>query len=64
LAQGKETKRATRDVLEAVGYTTGLVPGQVAASTQFLVDVGMGEADPETIGDWYTGITKGRMPED
>lgn len=64
VAEGKETKRATRDVLEAVGYTTGLVPGQMAASTQFLVDVGNGDADPETIGDWYTGITKGRMPED
>jgi hypothetical protein len=62
--RGEETKRATRDVMEMAGYFTGLVPGQLAASTQFLVDVGAGDADPETLSDWYTGLTKGRMPED
>lgn len=61
---GKETKRATRDVLETAGYATGLVPGQIAASTQFLVDVGSGDADPDGFWDWYTGLTKGRLPED
>lgn len=64
VARGEDTKRATRDVLETVGYATGLVPGQVAASTQFLVDVGSGDADPEGVADWYIGLTKGRLPED
>lgn len=64
VVRGEETKRATRDVLETVGYFTGLVPGQVAASTQFLVDVGSGDADPDGFWDWYTGMTKGRLPED
>lgn len=64
IAQGKDTKRATRNVMELVGYSTGLIPGQVAASTQFLVDVSYGEADPETVGEWYEGLTKGRIKED
>lgn len=63
LAQGKQTKHATKNALEAVGYWTGLVPGQVAASTQFLVDVGMGDAQPRDLGDWWTGFTKGRISE-
>jgi hypothetical protein len=57
---GKETKRATRDVLETAGYVTGLVPGQVAAATQFLVDVGYGTQDPETAADWWRGVTTGK----
>lgn len=64
IAQGKETKRATRNALEAVGYTTGMVPGQIAASSQFLVDVSRGDARPESLEDWYTGLTKGRLPDD
>lgn len=62
--EGDEPTRPVRNTLEFVGYTTGMVPGQVAASAQFLVDVGDGEADPETAEDWYTGMTKGKLPEE
>lgn len=62
--QGKPTKRATRNAIEAVGYTTGLAPGQMASSTQFLVDISYGEADPETAAEWYEGLTKGRIKDD
>lgn len=61
LATGEETKHATKDVLEATGYVTGLVPGQVASATQFLVDVGQGDADPHGVADWYKGLTTGRL---
>lgn len=64
IAQGDEPKRPVRNALEFVGYTTGMVPGQIAASSQFLVDVADGDADPETAEDWYAGMTKGRLPED
>lgn len=64
IARGEETKRATRNALEATGYATGLVPGQIATATQFLVDVGYGEQDPETVSDWWNGITKGKAAED
>ena len=61
IVRGEDTAHATRDTLEALGYWTGLVPGQFASATQFLVDVGSGEAEPETVGDWYEGLTKGRL---
>jgi hypothetical protein len=64
IATGDETRHATKDVLEAAGYWTGLVPGQVAAATQFLVDVGHGDADPQTVSDWYEGLTTGRLSDD
>jgi len=64
VAQGEETTRMTRNVLELVGFSTGLVPGQVASATQFIVDVSEGEQDPQTAGDWFTGLTKGKLPEE
>lgn len=64
LAAGDETKTATKDVLELAGYTTGLVPGQVASATQFLVDVGSGDADPQGFSDWIEGLSTGKIKED
>lgn len=63
VAAGEPTRHAVRDSLEAAGYLTGMVPGQVAVAAQFLVDVGYGEQDPESISDWYEGLTKGRIKE-
>lgn len=60
IARGEPTKRATADALEATGYVTGLVPGQLATAAQFLVDVGHGDQDPESVGDWYRGVTRGK----
>jgi hypothetical protein len=63
MARGDETKHATKDALEAAGYWTGLVPGQFATATQFLVDVGEGDQDPESIRDWYQGLTTGKVKQ-
>lgn len=60
IARGKETKRATRNAIETVGYFTGLTTGQMAVAAQFLVDVGQGDADPEGIGEWWRGLTTGK----
>lgn len=64
VARGEDTTRATRNALEAAGYATGLVPGQVAGAVQFLVDVGEGEQNPETAAEWWEGLTKGKIKED
>ena len=61
IARGDETTKATKHILETVGYATGLVPGQVASATQFLVDVGAGDADPEGLADWIEGLSKGKI---
>jgi len=63
MVEGEETKQATRDVLELTGYATGLVPGQLAASTQFLVDVGNGDADPQGFSDWLEGLSTGKLKD-
>lgn len=60
ITRGEPTKRATADALEATGYATGLIPGQLATAAQFLVDVGHGDQDPESVGDWYRGLTRGK----
>lgn len=64
LVQGEETKRATRDFLETAGYLGAPIPGQVSAATQFLVDVGAGDQEPETFGEWWEGLTTGKVKED
>ena len=61
--EGKETKRATRNALEAAGYITGLVPGQGAASAQFFVDVMSGTAEPKSAKDWWDGVKTGKIEE-
>jgi hypothetical protein len=64
VARGDETTRGTRNALELIGYSTGLVPGQIAQATQFLVNVGYGDERPEGVGDWYEGLTTGRTRDD
>ena len=63
LVEGEETKRATRTAIETVGYFTGLTTGQMATAAQFLVDVSYEEQDPETVKDWYDGLTTGKIKE-
>ncbi len=63
IAEGRETTRATRNTLEAVGYATGLVPGQGAATAQFVVDVASGDAEPENLSQWWEGLRTGRIKE-
>ena len=64
MIEGEDAKRPVRNALEVAGYWTGLVPGQIATSTQFLVDVANGEQDPETAAEWYRGLTKGKIKEE
>lgn len=64
LARDDETKHATKNALEATGYATGLVPGQVASAIQFLVDVGNGDADPEGFAQWFEGLSTGRIEDE
>jgi hypothetical protein len=63
VAHGKPTKQLTRHALESVGYATGLVPGQFASATQFLVDLSNGQAHPHSVSDWVQGLSTGRIKE-
>lgn len=64
LSEGDETKRATRNAMEAAGYVGAPTSGQMAATTQFIVDVFGGDQHPEDWGDWWEGLTKGKIKED
>lgn len=65
VAQGKETKRATRNAIELFGYMNGITPtpfsGQMAASAQFMVDWMSGDVDPRDVGELYEGVKTGRI---
>ena len=41
------------------GYLTGLPTGQPASTAQFLWDVHTGKQDPQSVADWWHGITSG-----
>jgi len=64
IARGEETKHATKDVLELAGYTTGLVPGQVASATQFLVNWANGDVDPDGPMQVLEGLSTGKIEDD
>ena len=63
IARGEETKHAVKDLMETAGYVTGLVPGQVASATQFLVDVGNGTSQPKDAWDWIEGLSTGKVKQ-
>jgi hypothetical protein len=53
--------KGTADVTAVL---TGTPISQLGTSGQFLWDYHEGEADPQSISDWYFGITKGKVPEE
>lgn len=67
IAEGKETTRATRNMIELLGYTNGITrtpfSGQMAASAQFMVDWWGGDVDPHDVGEVYEGVRTGRVED-
>lgn len=64
LADGEDTKRATRNAMEVAGYFGAPTSGQMAATSQFLVDVYSGDQNPEGFAEWWEGLTKGKIKDD
>ncbi|QGP79998.1 MuF-C-terminal domain-containing protein [Sphingobium sp. CAP-1] len=64
IADGEDTKRATRNAMEVAGYLGAPTSGQMAATTQFLVDVYGGDQHPENFGDWWEGLRTGRIKDE
>jgi len=62
IAHGEEpSKRFSQNAAEAAGYALGLPLSQPAATAKFLWDVTDGEADPESLKDWWRGIMTGKI---
>lgn len=47
----------------AVGTATHLPLGQPGQTIKFLWEYQRGDVQPQSIGDWYLGLTKGKMAE-
>jgi hypothetical protein len=61
LAHGEDVSdQWVKHAIETPGYFLGLPTGQAANTGQFLWDVQQGNQQPETIADWYRGLTKGK----
>lgn len=58
-----ETARSVRNAFETAGYLGAPTSGQMGATTQFLVDVYNDDQQPENFGDWWEGLTKGKIKE-
>lgn len=64
-AQGEDLPdTVVKTMIETPGYFLGLPTGQAGATGQFLWDYSNGDVDPQTVNDWYWGLTKGKMPEE
>lgn len=57
------SKRAVKTAVESVGYVAKLPVGQISNAAQFIADWASGEADPDGVGDWLTGLQRGKLEE-
>jgi hypothetical protein len=58
---GDELKpSAGKHIATAVGLVTGLPTAAPFTAGKFLWDYGAGEADPQSISEWYRGLTSGK----
>jgi hypothetical protein len=48
----------------AIGFTLGIPASQPGKTGGFMADVYAGNANPEGLHDWFTGLTSGKLPEE
>jgi hypothetical protein len=51
--------RWLQHAIDTVGYATGLPLGQAGTAAQYLWDIGDGDADPQSLGDFLHGLMHG-----
>lgn len=57
------TPDAVPGIANTVGALTHTPLGQPGQTTKFLWQYQRGEVEPQSVGDWYTGLTKGKIDE-
>ncbi len=63
--QGEDTPASTaKDVATAAGYALGLPTAAPFTGAKFLWDINNGDADPQSIKDWYQGLTRGKVTQE
>jgi hypothetical protein len=58
--EGKDVK----NMAMAIGFTLGIPASQPGKTGGFMADVYAGNANPEGLHDWFTGLTSGKLPEE
>jgi hypothetical protein len=53
-----------KNLSNTLGALFGLPGGQAGKTGGFAWDAATGEQDPESVRDWYSGVTSGKTPED
>jgi len=56
--------KSVKTAVEAVGYAAKLPLGQVANALQFISDWASGEVEPDGVGEWLSGLQRGKLEED
>lgn len=64
IARGEETSGNTgKHIATAVGLAAGLPTAAPFTAGKFLWDYGSGEASPESLAEWYRGLTTGKTEQ-
>jgi len=61
--KGEEVKNPVKLTGDLSATLIGIPTSQPGATAQFFWDVHEGKQHPETISDWYFGITKGKVQD-
>jgi hypothetical protein len=61
---GEEVDKPIKKAGDISAVLLGLPTSQVGTTAQFAWDVQHEETDPETLSDWYFGITRGKVPSE
>jgi hypothetical protein len=64
LYEGEEVKDPIKTGGDLSAVLLGMPTSQVGTTAQFAWDVHEGDADPQSLSDWYFGITRGKTPSE
>jgi hypothetical protein len=62
--EGDDIKNPIKQTGDLSATLLGIPTSQVGSTSQFLWDVREGKSHPDSISDWYFGLTKGKVPSD
>lgn len=62
--EGEAPQRPIKQIGDLTAILGGVPTSQAGTTAQFLWDVQTGEAEPDTISDYYFGVTRGKTPDE
>jgi hypothetical protein len=64
VAEGEDVENPIKQGGDLIANLFGVPTSQIGATAQFAWDVREEKQEPESISDWYFGITRGKVPEE